>query len=822
MKGLKHELGGILQRKKLLIALIGIMLMPLLYGGALIWSFWDPYGQIEDLPVAVVNEDQGAFVEGEELKAGEEFVETLKKDPSLDFHFVDNKTAREGMKNFDYYFYVLIPDTFSEDVASVIDSEPVKGTLLYEVNEDYNYVSSQIASTAIETMENELAEALTLAYIEVANDSFSSFTKKVLELEEGTDQIKRGNEDAFEGGESLFEAVVKINQGAGDLSEGSSELNEGVTTLKNEWQSVVHAVEEADELEGAKGSFFTVRETTGEIEKLLQNGEFEKASQQFDHWFSQAADLEQSVSQINDSLQDGKEKLITIEERLKKTEETFQTVVVDVDERRNELGEGYEEKKQRIDEIEESLLEVEQLLKEPIETLEDVENHYEALPDYLDEHWPEWYENDEVVSWYERGQKQFEDVPLLQSSLHDQMENINNRVHDLRESVTAGEDRVDAFLTNVEEAFDLIEETTVDIERMVGVLDDVDQSLDTFEQALQSLEKMDEQVNPDDIEQDLHESLQKVNEGLTTLEDAYGVAVQRSEQVTNGLGELSEGANRVHDGAYSLSDNLTDAEEASERLVNGLDDLAEGSSELNDRVTDVSAFTNELDPGHQHEMMLSSPVESLSTQSKSDYSYGEGLTPYFLSIGLYVGALTLSIIFPFREPLGPHANGTQWFFGKFGVVLIVGFVQVSILLLFILFGLNLDVSSPGAFVGFAYLVSFVFMSMIFMLVGVLDNPGRFVAIILLILQLGGSGGTFPVELLASPLQSLHGWLPMTYSVLGFRSVIFMDSPVLLGQSVLFLISVAAIVLAIAFFFYVKRYKKLCLPSIDQSKEQTNA
>ncbi|RNA70051.1 YhgE/Pip family protein [Alteribacter keqinensis] len=415
----------------------------------------------------------------------------------------------------------------------------------------------------------------------------------------------------------------------------------------------------------------------------------------------------------------------------------------------------------------------------------------------------------------------FDEVPSYQSSLQKRMKEVNEELDAFRGNVDQAEELAASFLAEAGVAYDLIEGAAVDAGNVTRVLDEVEQAVETFEEALRAVGSVEKQVDANEGEEDLRAALAEVNEGLGSLEEAYGTAVERSPDVTAGLSELRDGAVRVNDGAGSIAGNLNDAAAANGDLVEGLGELVEGSNELHGSVAEISDYTNELDPGRQHELMLSSPIESLSTESESEYSYGEGLTPYFLSIGLYVGALTLSIIYPFREHLGPHADGREWFAGKFGVVMIVGFVQVTILLAFILIGLDLDVSSPGAFVAFTYLVSLVFMSMIFMLVGVLDNPGRFVAIILLILQLGGSGGTFPVELLASPLQTIHGWLPMTYSVLGFRSVVFMDSPVLLWQSVMFLICVAVVVLVIAFLFYVKFYKKLCAPSIDKKREQTN-
>ncbi|MBP1970071.1 putative membrane protein [Virgibacillus natechei] len=810
MKGISHELRGIFASKKLVIALMGIILMPLLYGGLLIWSFWDPYGEIESLPVAVVNEDEGAMLEGEEVQAGDEFIANLQDEAALDFHFVSEAEARRGMNDFEYYFYVHIPEVFSEDVISVMEDEPARGTLYYEVNEDYNFVSSQIADSAISEMEEELSEALTFAYVEVANDSFNTFSNHLNDIEDGTESLLEANYTVLDGAGDLSSGLAELMDGVGELTEGIEQLNTGVKQAEAEWLHVTDTLEHSDQMEEGRSTFASIRDKTEEIEAFLEHGDTHALEEQLDEWLDLVETLNQSLDSY--SITENLDHVESVYKDMEKAQQRMDEVAEKLEREEEGMQDVFDESLQLANDVEQFLNEFTVLASEPIETIEEMEAHYHKLPDLLDNHFPEWEENEELVAWYESGLADFEGEPNDQYEMEEQVDNMNRRLVEFQNQMEEEQQSMESIVEPIDDGKQEINKVVTALDTFYDGLDEAEGTLHALESTLQDIQEAGEGLqsyeNFNTIETKVYQSVAEVNDGLDNLESVYQTALSYQDEVTSGLAQLSEGTTNASDGASNLEEGIMEANSGGKDLVNGLEDVREGTNEINSNIAELAEVTNGISPSAEQEEMASSPIESQSTFEESNYSYGEGLTPYFLSIGLYVGALTLSIIYPFREALGPHENGKQWFLGKLGVILIVASLQVSVLLVFLLYILNLSVESPLAFIGFTYLVSFVFMSLIFMLVGVLDNPGRFIAIVLLILQLGGSGGTFPVELLASPLQTIHGWLPMTYSVLGFRSVIFMDSPVLLGQSMVFLVTMAIITLAITFYFYHKKYRKL--------------
>jgi putative membrane protein len=146
--------------------------------------------------------------------------------------------------------------------------------------------------------------------------------------------------------------------------------------------------------------------------------------------------------------------------------------------------------------------------------------------------------------------------------------------------------------------------------------------------------------------------------------------------------------------------------------------------------------------------------------------------------------------------------------GKWGMMLSIGVIQAVIVDIVLLFGLGIEVQSIPYFMLFSMLVSWTFMSLVQFLVTAFGDPGRFIAIIILILQLTTSAGTFPLELIPAPLQVFNAWLPMSYTVSGYKAVISSGDFSYLGQNALILsgFTVGASLLTLTYFIVNFRKK----------------
>jgi putative membrane protein len=205
--------------------------------------------------------------------------------------------------------------------------------------------------------------------------------------------------------------------------------------------------------------------------------------------------------------------------------------------------------------------------------------------------------------------------------------------------------------------------------------------------------------------------------------------------------------------------------------------------------------------------MMAAPVDVKNEKINHVPNYGTGFAPYFLSLGLFVGALLISIVYPLKEPANRPSSGMGWFLGKFTVLTTVGIIQSLIAAGILLFGLGLEVESVPLFLLSTIITSLTFLALIQMLVTILGDPGRFVAIIILILQLTTSAGTFPLELIPRALQPISALLPMTYSVAVFKAVISSGDFGFMWQNLFILLGYFLVFIVLTSIFFMGLFKK---------------
>lgn len=276
----------------------------------------------------------------------------------------------------------------------------------------------------------------------------------------------------------------------------------------------------------------------------------------------------------------------------------------------------------------------------------------------------------------------------------------------------------------------------------------------------------------------LYQGQQALNNGIQTFDSKLAEAYKGSQtlaagvnQVVPGSEQLKSGLTQVESGVAKLADGAGQLNEGTHKLADGTQAVAAGTNELSGKLKEAAQQTSAIHGGDALYKAFSQPVAFEQERLNEVPNYGTGFSPYFLSLGLFVGALVLTVVFSVKEPAIAPKSGTSWFFGKLGTMLLVGFLQAVAMASVIKWGLGLEVQSLGLFFLFSILTSWTYMILIQMLVSMFGDPGRFAAIVLLILQLTTSAGTFPVELIPGPLQSLNAWLPMTYTVQGYKAAI---------------------------------------------------
>ena len=232
---IKKEWKSLLKNKILIVVLIAVIAIPFIYAGLFLKSMWDPYGNLDKLPVAVVNEDRPAEYEGTTLNIGKDLADALKDNDSLDFHFMDSEKARNGLENGTLYMVITIPEDFSCNAATLLDEVPEKMELKYETNPGTNYIASKMSETALARIRDEIAAQVTQTYAEIvfdqiaqAGSGLSEAANGSLELSDGITRVSDGSLTVTENLSRLSDSALTFSDGADTLTKGLKEYTDGV------------------------------------------------------------------------------------------------------------------------------------------------------------------------------------------------------------------------------------------------------------------------------------------------------------------------------------------------------------------------------------------------------------------------------------------------------------------------------------------------------------------------------------------------------------------------------------------------------------------
>ncbi|MGG1634083.1 YhgE/Pip family protein [Paenibacillus sp. NRS-1760] len=728
-KGLKQfgkELSGIGRNKMLLISVIGVLMIPVMYSSMFLGAFWDPYGNLDKMPVAVVNADKGYEFNGEMMHIGDDFEAELKENEKFEWHFVSKGEAEAGMEDHSYYLAIEIPSDFSEKTTTLTSDKPTPAKLTYLANESYNFLASQIGSKAVDTMKMELNKEVTSAYTRTVFEQMEELVDGISKASDGAGEIADGTTKAKDGAVlieknlaklvsgslTLKEGVAKLNDGGKALGKGSAELSTGTNDLASGLAQLLAAQKE---LGAGAASLGEGAGSLGAGAVKLSDGlsQLAGASGQL---AGGASDAQQAAGQLAGGLKES----AAGEEQLKAGASQLANGLAQLGQANPELAES------------ESFA---SLLKASRELAAGLEKSSE-------------------------GQKQLRDGA---SKLSDGLVKVS--------------DGLGTFDKKVEEAAAGGKQLGAGAEQVVAGAKKFSTGMNQFGSKLAEASAGGTK---------LAAGAKKLNSGAATL--------------TSGLSQLSSSITPFVNGSVELEDGA-------QQVASGLLKLEDGTQELSGKLNEASDKTSDLKLTDTMVDMFSDPVKlDVEKVTKVD-NYGTGLAPYFLSLGLYVGAMLLTIVYSVREPAVRPVNGWSWFLSKALTLALIGTIQALIADAALIYVLKLEVQSMGLFVMYSILTSITFMMIIQFLVASMGNPGRFIAVILLIFQLTSSAGTFPIELVPGWLQKVSPFLPMTYSVKGFRDIISSGDFSSMAGYVAIMAGIAILFAVLSYLYFTLSHRK---------------
>ena len=245
---MQNELKRIFKSKLLTATLVAVVILPLIYGVLYLWAFWDPYGKMENLPVAIVNEDKCAYKSDESDKEqycfGQELVNKLKEERDMNWQFVDNETAEKGLERKTYYTMATIPKDFSENILSIDTDNPQQAQIEFKSRQASSFMASKFTDTAFAKIKAALNEKISKEYFDNIFSKTRDSIKDLKKAADGASDLADGLLEAKNGSNDLYNGIDKANSGAYDLKNGLNTLHDGSKKIADGANSALSGVKQ--------------------------------------------------------------------------------------------------------------------------------------------------------------------------------------------------------------------------------------------------------------------------------------------------------------------------------------------------------------------------------------------------------------------------------------------------------------------------------------------------------------------------------------------------------------------------------------------------
>ncbi|CAL4858398.1 YhgE/Pip domain-containing protein [Microbacterium sp. MM2322] len=254
------ELRRLTSTRMRVIALIALILVPVLYGGLYLWANQDPYGNLSEVPVALVVQDTGASLNGTDRNLGDEVADSLLDDGSFDWHVVDADGARAGLDDGAFDFAVTLPGDFTSAVASISSSDPRQAEIDLTTNDANNYLASTIGTQAVQRIRTTVTEKVVREAGLTMLDALNTVRVKLIDAADGASTLTDGLGSAGDGADTLAGGADTLATGTTKLTKGANSLASGVDTLAGGLRSLTSG---AQQVSGGTAKLRSVADRVG-------------------------------------------------------------------------------------------------------------------------------------------------------------------------------------------------------------------------------------------------------------------------------------------------------------------------------------------------------------------------------------------------------------------------------------------------------------------------------------------------------------------------------------------------------------------------------
>lgn len=645
----------------------GLVFLPSLYAWLNIYASWDPYAKTDQIPVAIVNEDTGAIVRGEQLNVGNQLVDTLKDNRDMNWSFTSRKSAMEQVEYGDFFAVIIIPNNFSEKLASVVSDNPQKADIEYYVNEKINSIAPKItekgATVIVQKVSSQFISSVNGVIFDLFNDLGIAIESDLPDIQNFENYVFKMEKEL----PTIHKLLTGVKNDASSAQKIISQANSMVPQAEQITTEGLSSIEKTID-------FLTkAQNRLNELAPVVEN-DLEKVSE-----------IAQSTNEFIQSVQN------------------VQLDFTELDRVKEDLDNKITYNIQTVDSIEKDL----NWLKEVANSSNDSnleENNVEQqtkLAHAIDR-------TNELKAFLQEAQTNARTIDTLVKDKEQQMQKTLNDLQKIAQNTSV---QLDAFINEYKNT---IEPT---------ILSEVAKAKKTLGNAKEMLASI--QSTLPEVTRTLNSTDAHIKEGKTTLDQALAQYPYISDKVNQ------------------LADRI--------RKVQGETNISEIIQLLrNDPQAERSFFEE--------------PIVLKENKLFPIANYGTGMTPFYTVLAIWVGCLLLISLLATDTNHESSVSERAVYFGRLFTFSAIGLLQSLIVTIGDIVLLGVDVKDSFWFILFGFLISFVFMSIVYTLVSVFGDIGKAFAIIMLVLQIAGAGGTYPVVLLPEFFQAINPALPFTYAV----------------------------------------------------------
>ncbi|HHK1242635.1 TPA: YhgE/Pip family protein, partial [Streptococcus pyogenes] len=741
----------LIKNPKLMITMIGVALVPALYNLSFLGSMWDPYGRVNDLPIAVVNHDKPAKRADKSLTIGNDMVDKMSKSKDLEYHFVSAKQAQEGLKEGDYYMVITLPEDLSQRAATLLNPEPQKLTIRYQTSKGHGMVAAKMGETAMAKLKESVSQNITKTYTSAVFSSMTDLQSGLKEASAGSQALASGAKTAQAGSQTLSTNLAALTGASQQFQQGTGRLTSGLTTY----------TDGVNQVKNGLGTLSTdIPNYLNGVSRLSQG----------------ASQLNQGLSQLTQATTLSDEKAKGIQslivglpvlnqgiQQLNTELSTLQPPNLNADELGNSLGAIAQAAKQVI--AEETAAQNEELSALQATSV------YQSLTAEQQGELAAALSQSDKSQTVSAAQTILSSVQTLSTSLQSlSQEDQSKQLEQLKEAVAQIANQSNQALPGASSA---LTELSTGLAKVNGSLNQ--QVLPGSNQLTTGLAQ-------------LNRYNTAIGSGVIKLSEGANALSSKSGELLDGSHQLSEGATKLADGSSQLS-------QGGHQLTSGLTELSTGLSTLNGSLAKASQQLSLVSVTDKNAKAVAKPLVLNEKDKDGVKTNGIGMAPYMIAVSLMVVALSTNVIFANSLSGRPVKDKWDWAKQKF---VINGFISTmgSIVLYLAIQLLGFEARYGMETLGFIMLSGWTFMALVTALVGWDDRYGSFASLVMLLLQVGSSGGSYPIELSGAFFQKLHPFLPMTYVVSGLRQTISLSGHIGVEVKVLTGFLLAFMVLAL--------------------------